>query len=87
MVEALAAGTPVIALNQGGARDIVRHEVDGLLLDRAEVGLLRSAIHRVATSTWDPAALASRAREFSTERFVERFREGVATLAEARARS
>ena len=32
MVEAMASGTPVIALDRGGARDIVRHDIDGLLL-------------------------------------------------------
>ena len=33
MVEALAAGAPVIALDAGGARDIVRDGVDGVLIE------------------------------------------------------
>ena len=36
MVEALAAGAPVIALDAGGARDIVRDGVDGVLVERAD---------------------------------------------------
>jgi glycosyltransferase involved in cell wall biosynthesis len=72
MVEALAAGMPVIGLGRGGARDIVRPGVDGELIEEAEVGPLRAAIERVAQRSWDPAALAARAREFSRERFLER---------------
>lgn len=33
IIEAMAAGTPVIAFNRGGPREIVRHEVDGLLAE------------------------------------------------------
>ena len=72
MVEALAAGTPVIALDAGGALDIVRDGTDGVLIERPERGLLREAVRRVAGSTWDPAALHARALEFSHERFLER---------------
>ena len=36
MVEALAAGAPVVALDAGGARDIVRNGVDGVLIEDAE---------------------------------------------------
>ena len=32
MVEALAAGTPVLAVDRGGARDIVRRDRDGVLI-------------------------------------------------------
>jgi glycosyltransferase involved in cell wall biosynthesis len=74
MVEALAAGTPVVALDAGGARDIVRPGVDGVLVRRAELGELRAAIRSVADSAWDPAELRSRSLEFSTERFLERMR-------------
>lgn len=75
MVEALASGTPVVALDAGGARDIVRPSVDGVLIDRAEVDSLRAAIRSVADSPWDSAALRARALEFSSERFLKRMRE------------
>jgi glycosyltransferase involved in cell wall biosynthesis len=74
MVEALAAGMPVVALDAGGARDIVRPGVDGVLIDRADIDPLRTAIRSAAETTWDPAALRARALEFSTERFLERMR-------------
>jgi glycosyltransferase involved in cell wall biosynthesis len=72
MVEALAAGTPVVALAAGGATDIVRNGVDGVLIGEAELGALRAAIGAVADSDWDPRELRARALEFSTERFLGR---------------
>lgn len=72
MVEALGSGTPVIALNRGGARDIVRDGLDGLLLERPDLALLRAAVERVASTDWDRSALVARAAQFSTERFLER---------------
>jgi glycosyltransferase involved in cell wall biosynthesis len=72
MVEAMASGTPVIALDRGGARDIVRHGTDGLLLEHADAELLRDALGRVASETWNPSELEVRAAEFSRERFTSR---------------
>ena len=72
MVEALAAGAPVVALARGGSLDIVRPEEDGLLVVRADPVSVREAVERMAARDWDPDALAARAREFSRERFLER---------------
>jgi glycosyltransferase involved in cell wall biosynthesis len=74
MVEALAAGAPVIALNAGGARDIVRDGVDGVLVSEPTVEALRAAIERVAAQEWDRGALAARAASFSRADFTERMR-------------
>jgi len=73
MVEALAAGAPVIALNRGGAVDIVRHGVDGVLIDDATPQSVREGVRTVASRDWDPAALSKRADTFSQDRFSERF--------------
>jgi glycosyltransferase involved in cell wall biosynthesis len=75
MVEALAAGAPVVALNAGGARDIVRDGRDGVLVPEPSVSAIRGAVERVASGSWDAAALTARAREFSPERFTSRMRE------------
>ena len=80
MVEALAAGTPVIALARGGARDIVRDGREGVLIERAEATVLRRAIEGVAEARWNPRALADRARDFSRERFLARMHEQLAGL-------
>lgn len=75
MVEALASGVPVIAFDGGGARDIVRNEEDGLLLPNVDLVSLRSAIHKLAGSTWPREKLAARASDFSRPRFVQRLGE------------
>jgi len=74
MVEAMASGTPVIALDRGGARDIVRHEVDGLLLPQPDIHALRQALDRIASDHWAPVVLVDRAAAFSRERFVSSLR-------------
>jgi glycosyltransferase involved in cell wall biosynthesis len=74
MVEALASATPVIALARGGALDIVRDGIDGVLIHSPEVDHLRAAVRRVAEHSWDDATLVARAQEFSRDRFVERMR-------------
>ena len=74
MVEALAAGAPVIALNAGGARDIVRDGVDGVLVAEPTVASLGAAVGQVAARDWDRWALAGRAQEFSRERFTAQMR-------------
>lgn len=79
-VEALAAGTPVIALNRGGARDIIRPERDGVLLDELSIGALRNAIETLASTSWEQKALVERSREFSRERFLSRMSAYVRTL-------
>jgi glycosyltransferase involved in cell wall biosynthesis len=72
IVEALAAGTPVVALKAGGARDIVRDTRDGLLIDTASVEEIRDAVTTLASRPWDPYELAARARDFAPERFLDR---------------
>ena len=74
MVEALAAGTPVLALDAGGARDIVRAGTDGVLIERAELRHLQAGIRAVAQQSWDPQSLRARALEFSTDRFLKQMR-------------
>ena len=87
MVEALAAGTPVVALDAGGARDIVRAGTDGILIERAELRVLQEAVRVVAERSWDPQALRARALEFSAERFLEQMRDWLdETSVEARGR-
>lgn len=74
-VEALAAGTPVVALDAGGSRDIVREGIDGTLIRGPEVSAVRDAVRRVAGSEWDPSALAEGARRFSHDAFASALRQ------------
>jgi glycosyltransferase involved in cell wall biosynthesis len=87
MVEALAAGTPVVALDAGGAKDIVRSGVDGVLIEQAGLRDLQTGIRAVATGSWDRETLQGRALEFSRERFLERMRSWIDEVSvEARGR-
>jgi glycosyltransferase involved in cell wall biosynthesis len=61
LLEALAAGTPVIATSVGGIPEIVVHEDNGLLVAPGDVDAIVSAIERVAGDADLCARLAARA--------------------------
>jgi lipopolysaccharide/colanic/teichoic acid biosynthesis glycosyltransferase/glycosyltransferase involved in cell wall biosynthesis len=79
MVEALAAGKPVLACAEGGALDIVRDGETGLLIREATVGAVREALDRFAgrDRPFDPHALRKFAWRFNRANFEHRFREAV----------
>ncbi len=74
-VEALACGTPVVALGQGGVCDIIRNGRDGLLLDSSEPGELRAAIDKCRQMQFNPLNLRERAEQFAPEHFTRRLRQ------------
>jgi glycosyltransferase involved in cell wall biosynthesis len=69
-VEAMACGTPVVALDAGGARETVVHDVTGLRYGGpAELGpALEAAMNR----NWDAEAIRRHAQSFGSDVFVER---------------
>lgn len=76
MVEALGAGTPVVAAAAGGALDIVEPGSSGILVQRAdEPAQIADAIRRLAESRWDAEMLRARAERFSEARFCARLSE------------
>lgn len=68
-VEAQACGTPVIALNAGGAREIVINERTGVLFEEQSVTGLKAAIKRCMELTFDREEIAQSAKRFSREQF------------------
>jgi len=72
-VEAMASGAAVLVHAVGGASESVVDGSTGVLVARWTPEELRSAVDRAVGT--DRAARVLRAREFSTERFVERIRE------------
>ncbi|HEV7922716.1 MAG TPA: glycosyltransferase [Thermoanaerobaculia bacterium] len=68
-LEAMALGTPVVALGQGGVLDTVVHGSTGILFDDPMVHSLRGALDEVESRSWDRAALRAHAAAFSRERF------------------
>lgn len=77
LLEAMAAGMPVIAADcRSGPRDIVTHEVDGILVRPNDVGALHRAMERVMSDPELRSRLGSEAR-----RVVDRF--SIHTIADA----
>ena len=73
-VEALASGTPVVALGVGGAPDIVRDRLDGMLVPTSDVDAFEDAVLSVERQPPDRDELRRRAAAFDRPRFEERIR-------------
>jgi len=73
--ECQACGTPVIALDRGGVRDIVSPGVSGVLFSAATVDALKKAIADAKQITFDPALIRANSLRFSPQRFRDRFGE------------
>ena len=59
--EAMAAGTPVVAMNRGGPATILEHDVTGWLVDPGTPGALAGAMERLLTDEVLRNRLAARA--------------------------
>jgi len=68
-LEAMALGTPVVALGEGGVRDSVVEGQTGIFFEKAEVESLRQALDEVEGRDWDRNALRAHAMRFSRARF------------------
>ena len=73
-VEALAAGTPVIAYASGGSEDIVKDGEGGITFDAQDSISLQSALMRAEKSSFDPAKLQRIAKRFHRSLFVTKIR-------------
>jgi glycosyltransferase involved in cell wall biosynthesis len=75
MVEAQAAGKPVIALSAGGAIDIVKHGETGWLAPEYTVEAFKKAVLEANEQPWHSEAIANHAEQFSIENFQKRLKE------------
>lgn len=76
-LEAMAFGKPVVAAAAGGATDVVRHDVNGLLVPPGDLPQLVSALERLLSDKALRERLGKRGEEmaradFSFSRFTER---------------
>ncbi|MGH9362103.1 MAG: glycosyltransferase, partial [Thermoanaerobaculia bacterium] len=74
-VEALACGTPVVALGKGGVLDVVDDGVHGLLTEtEGDLEELAAAVDRTRRICFSKGTLRARAETFSQSRFAGRMR-------------
>ena len=87
VIEAMAAGLPVVATNVGGVPDLVKHEHSGLLVPAGNPAALAEAVFRLAGDTHTRIAMGREGRNiararYTSERLVQDvdrlYRDGVA---------
>lgn len=68
-VEALAAGTPVIAYKKGGVLDYIKDGKNGVFFEHQSVSSLVNAIESTLTKRFDYSKISESAEQFSSQRF------------------
>jgi glycosyltransferase involved in cell wall biosynthesis len=71
--ECQACGTPVVALDRGGARDVVVDRATGILFPEATLAGLKAALADLERLDLDSAAIRRHSLRFSAARFREEF--------------
>jgi glycosyltransferase involved in cell wall biosynthesis len=80
-VEALAAGTPVIAYGKGGSLDIVQDGESGVLFYKQDVESVVEAIKKSEKQTFLPGTLRRKSKRFDKSLFITKIRKIVADQA------
>jgi glycosyltransferase involved in cell wall biosynthesis len=83
-VEAMASGRPCLAVNEGGFKESIIHGKTGLLINPPYTENLVKAIKNLDKYNFDPRVCMERAKLFSEEIFIERFKQAVERLLEKR---
>ncbi len=79
-IEAMASGTPVIALRKGGVSETVIDEITGIFFEEQTVASIREAVMRFEEiEIWDRKTIRTHALQFSSGRFREEYRSFVET--------
>lgn len=71
-IEAMAAGTPVIAYSKGGPRDYIEPNKTGLFFDRLTTKSLEQVLESFNPNRFDPKYIASFSNNFSLDKFSKR---------------
>ena len=71
LVEAAAAGRPIITTDVPGCREVVRHGVEGLLVPRGDATAAASSVARLAQDAPLRARMGAAANFRARERFSE----------------
>ncbi len=87
MVEAHAAGRPVVAAGRGGAMEIVEDGGTGILFEPGSVDALAEALREIDWEGFGAGRLKASARRFSPGQFRQRFRSVVGQILDPRTHS
>ncbi|MFY7930745.1 MAG: glycosyltransferase [Oligoflexus sp.] len=79
-IEAMGAGTPVIALRAGGALDFILEGETGTFFDQADVDTLRLTLERFKVTDYSTAKLLDFAQTFHKSAFLQQLRMQIAEL-------
>jgi glycosyltransferase involved in cell wall biosynthesis len=78
LIEAMAAGKPVVATDAGAAREIVQHGVEGLLVPAGDAQALAGAVVRLLSDPDLAQTMGQRGQTTVRERFgVQQYVDGV----------
>ena len=78
-VEALSAGTPVIAYQKGGALDYIKEGRNGAFFDKQTVKSLIAAMETVLAKSFNHTSIAEQTQQFSVPVFRQDMREFIQT--------
>jgi len=73
-IEALAAGTPLIAYRAGGALDYLKPGVNGEFFERQTVDSLSATLKNFDATRYQTDKIQATAQDFSAEKFTDRMR-------------
>lgn len=78
-MEALACGTPVLALKQGGVVDVMQEGITGLLAPEQTVASFSEALKTFQTMQWNATVIREHAKKFHENIFRQRMKQEVAS--------
>ncbi len=74
-VEAMACGTPVIALKEGGLKESVKDGINGVFFEQQSTESIIEALKRFETISFKPSLVRDSVKKFGRDRFREEIKE------------
>ena len=76
-IEALACGTPVIALNDGGTKETIQDGINGIHFASQTVDSIIMAVEKFVSLNFDAKEISDKSQIYSEQRFQKEFKEFV----------